>query len=74
MIESNSYYSDGSLNYKSTYKRDVMGNIIENNTYNADGSLRNKYPYKYEFDTMGNWIKITKTADGLLTERVIEYY
>ena len=76
-IESNFYNADGSLDGKVTYKYDEKGNMIEENDYRADGILESKRTYKYEFDTTGNWIKKTFTADGKpkeLTERVIEYY
>ena len=59
-IEGNEYYSDGSLNYKTTYKYDEKGNKIEKNTYKYDGSLNYKTTYKY--DEKGN--KIEKNIDG----------
>ena len=54
-IEGNEYYSDGSLNYKTTYKYDEKGNKIEKNTYKYDGSLNYKTTYKY--DEKGNKIE-----------------
>ena len=54
-IEGNEYYSDGSLNYKTTYKYDEKGNKIEKN---IDGSVdRLGYKYTYKYDEKGNTIE-----------------
>lgn len=62
-----------SLNYHYFYKYDNKGNIIE--CYGSNP--KNPIKYKYEFDSIGNWIKkIEFSVKGPLkiTEREIEYY
>ena len=54
-IEGNEYYSDGSLNDKTTYKYDEKGNKIEKNNYYYSGRLDSKTTYKY--DEKGNNIE-----------------
>lgn len=64
-IEENRYKSDGSLNWKSTYKYDDKGNQIEENSYKSNGSLDSKSTYKY--DAKGNEIeKNVYNSDGSL--------
>jgi hypothetical protein len=41
------------------YKYDDKGNISEMTLVNADGSLISKEVYKYDFDSIGNWVKMT---------------
>ncbi|MFS8084839.1 MAG: hypothetical protein ACMG6H_04360, partial [Acidobacteriota bacterium] len=41
------------------YKYDDKGNISEMTLVNADGSLISKEMYKYDFDSIGNWVKMT---------------
>ena len=55
-IEENYYNSNGSLDFKDTYKYDEKGNKIEKNRYNSDGSLYYKVTYKY--DGKGNKIEV----------------
>lgn len=46
-----------------TYKYDDKGNISEMTLLNTDGSLLTREVYKYEFDSIGNWVKmITSVA------------
>ena len=76
-IEENRYDSDGSLDFKDTYKYDEKGNKIEINNYNSDGRLDSKTTYKYEYDKNNNWtqrIKYKNTIPRRITERIIEYY
>ena len=54
-IKKNLYNSDGSLNYKYTYKYNLRGNQIKKNLHASDGSLSSKTTYKY--DSKGNKIE-----------------
>jgi TonB family protein len=73
------------LTGREVYKYDDKGNISEMTLVNADGSLVSKETYKYEYDSMGNWVKMTTSvavvANGHLdfeptevTYRTIFYY
>ena len=67
-IESNSFNSDGSLSFKSTYKYDDKGNKIELNYFNSDGSLFLKSTSKY--DDKGNKIELNGfNPDGRLSSK-----
>lgn len=64
-IEENHYNSDGSLDYKVTYKYDENGNKIEGNIYFSNGKLDKKVTYKY--DEKGNIIELNGyNSDGSL--------
>src|SRR5436853_7663945 len=39
---------------------------------NADGSLLSKEVYKYEFDSIGNWVKMT-TSVAVVANQKIEF-
>ncbi len=54
------------------YKYDDKGNISEMTLLNADGSLLSKEVYKYEFDSIGNWVKMT-TAVAVVANQKIEF-
>lgn len=73
------------LTGKEVYKHDARGNVTEMIVYNADGSILSKEVYAYEFDTFGNWVKMTTSIavveNGKLsfeptevTYRTITYY
>lgn len=47
------------LTGREVYKYDDKGNISEMTLVNADGSLVSKEVYKYEYDSVGNWVKMT---------------
>lgn len=47
------------LTGREVYKYDDKGNISEMTLVGADGSLVSKEVYKYEFDSVGNWVKMT---------------
>ena len=47
------------LTGREVYKYDEKGNISEMTLVNADGSLVSKEVYKYEYDSVGNWVKMT---------------
>ena len=44
------------------YKYDDKGNISEMTLVNRDGSLVSKEIYKYEYDSVGNWVKMTTSV------------
>src|SRR5438034_7272487 len=50
------------LTGREVYKYDDKGNISEMTLVNADGSLVSKEVYKYEFDSVGNWVKMTTSV------------
>ena len=60
----NQYFpvSGATLTGREVYKYDDKGNISEMTLVNADGSLLSKEVYKYEFDTIGNWTKMTTSV------------
>jgi TonB family protein len=60
----NQYFpvSGATLTGREVYKYDDKGNISEMTLVNADGSLLSKEVYKYEFDTIGNWNKMTTSV------------
>jgi periplasmic protein TonB len=83
----NAYYlaAGGSLTGKEVYKYDERGNIVEMTLQNADGSLLSKETYAYEFDAVGNWVKMTTSVAVIeggrinfepseVTYRTIAYY
>src|SRR5437773_5674503 len=57
----NQYFpiAGATLTGREVYKYDDKGNISEMTLVNADGSLVSKEVYKYEFDSVGNWVKMT---------------
>ncbi|HEV7860949.1 MAG TPA: energy transducer TonB [Pyrinomonadaceae bacterium] len=73
------------LTGKEVYKYDEKGNISEMTLQGADGSLLSKETYTYEYDMLGNWIRMSTSvavvAGGKLsfepveiTYRTITYY
>src|SRR5262245_33270236 len=60
----NQYFpiSGSALTGREVYKYDDKGNISEMTLLNADGSLLSKEVYKYEFDSIGNWVKMTTSV------------
>ncbi len=67
------------------YKYDDKGNISEMTLTGADGGLISKEVYKYEYDSLGNWTKMTTSVavveNGAIsfepvevTYRTISYY
>ena len=50
------------LTGREVYKYDDKGNISEMTLVNADGSLVSKEIYKYEYDSVGNWVKMTTSV------------
>ncbi|MFL6253715.1 MAG: energy transducer TonB [Pyrinomonadaceae bacterium] len=83
----NAYFLEagGSLTGKEVYKYDARGNIVEMTLHNDDGTLLAKEVYTYEFDAVGNWIKMTTSVAMMeggkvtfepseVTYRTISYY
>lgn len=70
----NQYFpvAGGTLTGRETYKYDDKGNISEMTLMNADGSLLSKEVYKYEFDSIGNWVKMT-TSIAVVENQKIEF-
>jgi TonB family protein len=73
------------LTGREVYKYDDKGNISEMTLLASDGTLIGKETYKYEFDSVGNWTRMTTAVavveDGKitfepteLTYRTIFYY
>src|ERR1044071_2239401 len=60
----NAYFLEagGTLTGKEVYKYDDKGNIVEMTLHNEDGSLLAKEVYSYEFDAVGNWVKMTTSV------------
>jgi len=70
----NQYFpvAGSTLTGRESYKYDDKGNISEMTLMNADGSLLSKEVYKYEFDSMGNWVKMT-TSVAVVENQKIEF-
>lgn len=73
-------FHDDLLLSKITYQYD-NGNIVRENVYSTDGILLEDRIFKYEFDSLGNWVKkIEKLIKELhvestiVSERTIIYY
>jgi len=62
-IDTVAYPVEGdSLTGKEQYLYDEKGNIIEMVVRDVDGSVLSKETYKYEFDSLGNWNKMTTSV------------
>lgn len=83
----NAYFlaAGGTLTGKEVYKYDDKGNMVEMTLQNDDGSLQSKETYAYEFDSFGNWTKMTTSVAVIeggkvsfepteVTYRTISYY
>ncbi|HEY6243848.1 MAG TPA: tetratricopeptide repeat protein [Pyrinomonadaceae bacterium] len=84
-IENVSYPASDPVVGKQEYKYDDRGNITEMTVRNDEGSIVSREAYDYEFDTVGNWIKMVTSLmlfeNGKLkrepvetTYRTISYY
>jgi len=60
----NQYFpvAGATLTGREVYKYDERGNISEMTLLNSDGSLLGKEVYKYDYDTIGNWTKMTTSV------------
>lgn len=83
----NAYYpvAGETLTGREVYKYDDRGNISEMTLHAPDGSLISKETYTYEFDFVGNWIKMMTSVAVIeggklnfepteVTYRTIAYY
>jgi TonB family protein len=83
----NAYFpvSGATLTGKEVYKYDEKGNIMEMTLHDASGMLLSKEIYTYEFDSFGNWTKMTTSVAVIeggklnfepteVTYRTITYY
>jgi TonB family protein len=70
----NQYFpvNGSSLTGRENYKYDDKGNISEMTLMNSDGSLLSKEVYKYEFDSIGNWVKMI-TSIAVVENQKIEF-
>ncbi|HXT62037.1 MAG TPA: TonB family protein [Pyrinomonadaceae bacterium] len=70
---------------REVYKYDDKGNISEMTLTGSDGSLISKETYKYEYDSLGNWTRMTTSVAVVengsitfepteVTQRTISYY
>ena len=68
----NQYFpiAGSTLTGRETYKYDEKGNISEMTLMNADGSLLSKEVYKYEFDSIGNWVKMTTSVAVVENQKI----
>jgi len=72
-IDTVAYPVEGdSLTGKEQYLYDEKGNIIEMVVRDVDGSVLSKETYKYEFDSLGNWNKMT-TSVALYENGTVSY-
>ena len=69
----NQYFpvAGSSLTGRETYKYDDKGNLSEMTLLNADGSLLSKEVYKYEFDSIGNWVKMITSVAGVENQKIV---
>ena len=69
----NQYFpvTGAALTGRETYKYDEKGNISEMTLLNTDGSLLSKEVYKYEFDSIGNWVKMTTAVAVVENQKVV---
>ncbi len=60
----NQYFpvAGATLTGREVYKYDERGNISEMTLLNSDGSLLGKEVYKYDYDTIGNWTRMTTSV------------
>jgi TonB family protein len=83
----NAYFpvAGASLTGKEVYKYDDKGNIMEMTLQDESGTLLSKEVYTYEFDSFGNWTKMTTSVAVIeggkinfepteVTYRTITYY
>jgi TonB family protein len=60
----NQYFpvAGSTLTGKEVYQYDEKGNISEMTLLNVDGSLLSREVYKYDYDSVGNWTKMTSSV------------
>jgi hypothetical protein len=83
LTESALYKGNGSLDERGTYSYNPKGYVQERIVYDGKGALRTKESSAYEYDSVGNWTKRTKTSKNMegtsapdphITKRTITYY
>lgn len=69
----NQYFplAGNTLTGRESYKYDEKGNISEMTLLNADGSLLSKEVYKYDFDSIGNWVKMTTSVAVVENQKIV---
>ncbi len=55
------YRDNGSLTQRNVDTLDDKGNVIERTVFAPDGSVRSKVSFTYEFDSVGNWTRQTRS-------------
>src|SRR5438552_15970165 len=70
----NQYFpvAGSTLTGRELYKYDDKGNISEMTLMTGDGTLVSREVYKYEFDSVGNWVKMT-TSVAVVENNKIEF-
>ena len=70
----NQYFpvAGSTLTGKEVYKYDEKGNISEMTVVNESGSLLSKEVYKYDYDSVGNWTKMT-TAVAMIEAGTVTF-
>ena len=58
------------LTGREVYKYDDKGNISEMTLMNKDGSLLSRETYKYDFDAIGNWVKMTTSVLVIQNDKI----
>lgn len=58
-IGEKAYGADGVLIHKTSYKYDAHGVVTEMISFNADNVLIDRHAYANEYDSVGNWTKMT---------------
>src|SRR6266705_2857391 len=68
----NQYFpiAGATLTGREVYKYDEKGNISEMTLLGTNGSLISKEVYKYEFDSVGNWTKMTTSVAVVENEKM----
>lgn len=73
-VESNDYYSIGTLRSKMLHKYDSNGDVVESATYDYDGKLTSKSIYRYD-DQCPEWKEMMwYESDGSLQKKDIRKY
>ncbi len=76
-ISEKEYDNDNVMVSRRVYTNDPNGNSTEMVEYNADGAILTKRTYTYEYDSIGNWLKMVVFEEGIpkyIRERKIQYY
>jgi TonB family protein len=68
----NQYFpvAGSTLTGREVYQYDEKGNISEMILMSADGTVVSKEVYKYEFDSLGNWVKMTTSVAVVENDKI----